>query len=108
MSVRVHEPEVRDQGQAAIMFAVIVVAIAAVLTSGLADLGMRARDRAHARSAADAAALAGLDGRGAAHRIAVANDSTLVSWSAGPGTYEVTVVVQVGDQMASARASDGP
>ena len=59
MRVRTSE---RDRGQAAIMFMVIVVALAVALTAGLAELGTRARDRSRAQSAADAAALAGLDG----------------------------------------------
>jgi Flp pilus assembly protein TadG len=99
----------RDRGQAAIMFVVIVVAIATASTAGLVELGMRVRDRTQAQSAADAAALAGLDGgHREANRVAAANGSTLVTWSAVPGTREVTVVVQVRGQIASARASDEP
>jgi Flp pilus assembly protein TadG len=91
------------------MFMVIVVALAAALTAGLAELGTRARDRSRAQSAADAAALAGLDGGYAsALRVAGTNDSTLLAWSAGPRIHEVIVVVQVGGQIATARASDRP
>ncbi len=95
------------------MFVLIVVAFAAMLTSGLAELAMTARDRARAQSAADAAALAGLDGGYiAAMRVAGINGSTLVSWSSDPGSHDVTsvveVVVEVGGQIARARASDQP
>jgi hypothetical protein len=91
------------------MFVVIAVAMATALMSGLAELGERARDRSRAQSAADAAALAGLEGGYAsALRAAGANDSTLLSWSAGPEIHHVTVVVQVGGQIATARASDQP
>jgi hypothetical protein len=64
-------------------------------------------DRQRARSAADAAALAGLDGgQPAAVAIAAANGAALVGWQ-GEG-HEVLVTVVVGDQRASARATDAP
>ncbi len=47
-----------DRGQAAIMFVIVVVALATLAMAGLAQLGGAARDRVRAQSAADAAALA--------------------------------------------------
>jgi len=98
-----------DRGQAAITLVIVVVALAVALTAGLAHLGTVARDRARAEAAADAAALAALDGgRSRAASIATANGSTLVSWAAGPGPNDVTVVVRVGDVTATASATDAP
>ena len=98
-----------DGGQAAIGFVIAVVCLGALMVSGLAQLGMVARDRVRAQSAADAAALASLDGGwAAAVRVADANDSTVVAWSEGPGAFEVTVSVRVGDEVARATASDQP
>jgi hypothetical protein len=64
-------------------------------------------DRQHARSAADAAALAGVTGgRDAAVSVAAANGAEIVVWSRDG--RRVTVTVRVGDQTASARATDEP
>ena len=107
-------PSRRDPGQAAVLLVIVVVALTAMMSSGLAELGVIVRDRGRAEAAADAAALAGLaggqDGGGAAAaaRIAAANGSTLVSFTVGPGSSEVTVVVRVGRETARARASDEP
>jgi Flp pilus assembly protein TadG len=104
----------RDPGQAAVLLVIVVVALTTMMLSGLAELGVTVRDRARAEAAADAAALAALagggqdGGAGAAARIAAANGSTLVSFTAGPGSSEVTVVVRVGDETARARASEQP
>ena len=85
-----------DRGQAAVLLVIVVVALATAMTTGLAQLGVDVRDRARAESAADAAALAALDG------------STLVSWAPGPGPDGVTVVVRVGEATARASATDRP
>ena len=104
----------RDPGQAAVLLVIVVVALTTMMLSGLAELGVTVRDRGRAEAAADAAALAALaagqdgGGAGAAARIAAANGSTLVSFTAGPGLNEVTVVVRVGHETARARASDEP
>ncbi len=97
----------RDRGQAAILLLLVATALIAAVMSGLATFGMTLRDRARAQSAADAAALASLDGgQAAARAIAGANGATLESWTAGPGVGEVTVVVRVGSETGTARASD--
>jgi Flp pilus assembly protein TadG len=96
-----------DRGQAAI----VVVAVAAVLLvaiiGALAALGRTSLARAHAQTAADAAALASVDGDAAdARRVASANGATVVAWSRGPGPGEVTVTVRWGIVSATARASN--
>ena len=69
----------------------------------LVDLIVRQR----ARSAADAAALAGvIAGRSASAELASANGATLVTWTRDGA--EVTVVVDVAGHRARARATDAP
>jgi hypothetical protein len=69
----------------------------------LAHLGVLAVHRAHARTAADAAALAGAaEGRAAAEEVARANGAVLESFATdGP---DVEVRVRVGSTHATARA----
>jgi hypothetical protein len=99
----------RDRGQAAVLLIMIVAVLAAATMSGIGRLGANVRDRVHAQSIADAAALAALGGgRGQAAALSAAQGATLVSWSNGPGPGEVTVVVRVGSESATARASDAP
>lgn len=91
----------------------LVVAVAAVLlvamVVALAALGRTAVDRTRAQTAADAAALASLDGgRGAAASLAARHGASVVSWSRGPDPFEVTVTVRLGDTTATARASNAP
>jgi len=98
-----------DAGQSAVLVLVIAVALGASLLVALVDFGGVTQDRARAQTAADAAALASLDGgRGAAVDYASRHGAAVISWSAGPGEYEVTVVVRVGDATATARASNSP
>jgi hypothetical protein len=79
--------------------AAVVVAMAPVL-GGLID-------HQRARSAADAAALAGVTGgRPASVDLAAANGAELVAWSRDG--RRVTVSVRVGEQVVSARATDEP
>lgn len=86
---------------AAVLFVAVVVA--------LAVMGRTAIDRTRAQTAADAAALASLDGgRAAAVSLAHRHDAEVVTWSRGPGPSEVTVVVRLGDTTATARASNNP
>ncbi len=62
---------------------------------------------ARARSAADAAALASLEGgHAAAEELATTNGATVVSW-AQVGS-DVVVEVRVGDAVATARATNAP
>jgi hypothetical protein len=97
----------RDRGQAAVLLIVVVAVLAAATMSGLGRFGANARDRVHAQSIADAAALASLGGgQGEALAVSAVHGATLVSWTNGPGPGEVTVVVRVGSASATARASD--
>ena len=99
----------RDAGQAALVVVVATLVLMAAVVLGAASLGRTTTDRARARTAADAAALAALEGgRAAAVELAVANGAELVSWARGPGPHDVTVVVAVGDVRATARASNAP
>ena len=96
-----------DRGQAAILLVAVVATLAVVLAAALADFGGHVLDRSRAQHAADAAALASLDGGVvAASELARRNGAVLVSWQRGPGPDEVTVVVRVGDSTATARASN--
>ncbi len=64
-------------------------------------------DHERARSAADAAALAGVaGGREAASEAAVLNGGVLVDWSRDGATVQVGV--RVDEQVATARATNGP
>ncbi len=98
-----------DSGQSAVLVLVVAAALGAALMAALVDFGGITQDRARAQTAADAAALASLDGgRAAAQDFARLHDGVLVSWSVGPGEHEVTVVVRVGESSATARASNAP
>jgi hypothetical protein len=85
----------------------LVVGIVALAALGVVALGRFAAatvDAARARTAADAAALAGAsDGRAAAVAVAAANGGSLVSFAARDET--VIVEVRVGDALAGARAT---
>ena len=87
----------------------VTAAVATAIMVGLADMGRTTADRARARSAADAAALASLsEGRAAAVELATRHGAVLTSWRRGPGPHDVEVTVRVGDVTASARATDAP
>jgi hypothetical protein len=95
-----------DRGQAVLVLAVVVVVVALVAI-GFARAADVVLDRQQAQTAADAAALAGLQGgRSAAARLAAANGAVLVSFVEAGSM--VTVVVSRGEVRARARASDGP
>ena len=91
-----------DRGQATPLWAAVLV-LAGLL---LVPTGMLVRatvQRAEARSAADAAALAGaLEGEGAARSVAEANGAEVLEYEGRGDLVEVTVVV--GDRRATARA----
>ena len=97
----------RDRGQVAVimvlvLFLVFITAVVIAETTKLFD------ESAKARTAADAAALAGAaEGRAAAVHMASENGGTLVSYSENVGYSEniVTVVVKVGRATQTARAS---
>ena len=98
-----------DSGQSAVLVLIVAAALGAALLAALVDFGGITQDRARAQTAADAAALASLDGgRAAAAEYAQLHGGAVVSWVSGPGDDEVTVVVRVGDSTATARASDAP
>ena len=95
----------RERGQVSPLIALVVVAtaVAALL---VAELGTVVTDRAQARTAADAAALAGVKGgRAAAVATAVADHGLLEQFVAVDGATEVTV--RVGRARATARARAG-
>ena len=80
-----------------------MIVVAGVIVVMLAQLGTVADDAARARTAADAAALAGaLGGRSEAARLAEANGALLETFDVAGPTVEV--VVRVGAVSARARA----
>lgn len=98
---------VGDRGQAAVLVSVVVAVLLVVIVSAMATMGGTAVDRTRAQTAADAAALASLDGGStAAVDLADRHGAEVVSWSRSGS--EVTVVVQIGVIRAIARASDAP
>ena len=91
-----------DGGQAVPLFLVFILLMGVGLL-GLARLGAAVDDAARARTAADAAALAGAaDGFDAAVELAVANGGLLHTYERHGGAVEVAV--RVGDTVATARA----
>jgi hypothetical protein len=88
----------------ALPLVVVAVALAAVAVVGLGRFAVGAVDAARARTAADAAALAGATGGfSAAARAAAANDGRLVSF--GPVGDDVVAIVEVGTARATARGT---
>jgi predicted MarR family transcription regulator len=98
---------VRDRGSMLVFTVLVGVAICAAVTLALVPFLTDLVHRQQAQSAADAAALAGVTGgRAASASLAAANDGALVSWTRDGRA--VTVTVAVGDQRATARATDEP
>jgi hypothetical protein len=90
-----------------ILVVFVAVAVTATVTIALMPVLGDLIDRQEARSAADAAALAGVTGGvGAATTLAAANGGVLVGWSSSG--RQVSVQVRVGDQVVTARATDEP
>lgn len=97
----------RDRGSMVVLVVFVGLGITTGVTLGLSPVLVDLIDRQRAQSAADAAALAGVSGgRAASWSIAAANDAMLVEWSRDG--QQVSVRVEVGDQRASARATDEP
>lgn len=97
----------RGEPAQATPLAVALVFLAGVLLVVLVPLGRGALERAQARTAADAAALAGAaDGEPAARSVASANGARLVRY-ASLGR-DVWVVVERGGAVAEARARREP
>jgi hypothetical protein len=95
-----------DRGQAVVLLLAVVVT-AAVAVVGVGHFSTRIVHRGRAQTAADAAALAAtIGGRPEAARLAAVNGAVLVNYS--EAGQEVTVVVQVDSERATARATDGP
>src|SRR4051812_14569551 len=91
-----------EAGQLLPLYALVVL-VACVAMLLLVRLGVVAAHRAHARTAADAAALAGVaEGRDAAEQVAAANGAVLESFDAEGD--EVEVRVRVGNSHPRARA----
>ena len=83
-----------------------VVALAVVVLLALVPLGQAATHRARARTAADAAALAGAaEGEDAAREVAGANGAELTEWRAQG--RDVWVEVRVEGARATAKARRG-
>lgn len=108
----------RDRGQA-LGLVLIAVGLVAVIAVALSHVGARLVARSRAQNAADAAALAGVDGgSGAAAAMAARNGGVLVSFVERPGrggstvamdvAMEVIVEVTVDGEHAVAAASSGP
>lgn len=98
-----------DHGQAAVLVVTVAAALLVVMLAALASMGATSIDRTRAQTAADAAALASVDGgRVEADSLAAAHGATVVDWWPGPGPDEVTVTVRLGDVTATARASVSP
>jgi hypothetical protein len=97
----------RERGQVAPLIAVILVA-AGFLCVVVARFGVAAADRADARTAADAAALAGaVGGRSAADELAEANAGAIVKYEAAGRDVKVRVTVRDAAATAKARREDG-
>jgi Flp pilus assembly protein TadG len=100
----------RDRGQA-LGLVLIAVGMVAVIAVALAHVGTRLVARSRAQNAADAAALAGVEGGAvAAAAMADHNGGALVSFveHGGPDGSTVTVEVTVGGERAVAAASTEP
>lgn len=103
----------RNQGDRGQALGLIVIAVTLIICSMVAivDVSARLVERSRAQTAADSAALAGVDGgRAAANAVAAANGGHIVSFArhvADDGT-DVAVTVAVGDESGSARASSRP
>jgi hypothetical protein len=96
----------RDVGQAVLLVMAVMVVLATV-AAATARFGVRLVAHEQAQIAADAAALAALQGgRAAAESVASANGGALVSIHADANT--ATVVVRLRGLEATARASRAP
>ena len=97
----------RDRGSVLLLVVFVAVAFTVAAGAGLAALSRDLVDVTRARSAADAAALASVEGgQAAAVELATVNGAEIVSWAqVGP---DVVVEVRVGDAIARARATNVP
>jgi hypothetical protein len=102
----------RDERGQAVPLGLAVVVVAVIVMVAMAELGADVVDAGRARTAADAAALAGVEGgQDASARVATGNGGALLSWSsvADGAAVTVTVTVRVGRATATAAATNrGP
>lgn len=102
-------PERRDRGQAAPLM-VVMLLVVTVAAAATVEIGRFLDESARARTAADAAALAGAAaGRTEAAALAAANGGLLLSYTEQEADHDsdawlVTVAVQVGRATQTARA----
>jgi hypothetical protein len=97
-----------DRGQV-LPFIALVIVLAGLAAVVIGRLGQGAVDRARARTAADAAALAGAaEGEDAARRLAEANHGTLLSFRVEGPDVEVVVRVRKAQALARARRDRAP
>lgn len=101
----------RDAGQA-VLLTVAVIACCGLLAVAVGTLGVALRERQQAQTAADAAALAGVEGdQQRAAALAAANGAVLTEFrrvAIVGGGWTVHVTVVVGGARASAHATNGP
>jgi hypothetical protein len=91
----------------AVLTVLVVLGIAVASMMSLIPHLVAIGDRQRAQNAADAAALAGVEGGPeASARLAAANGGVVVRWHRAGA--EVTVSVRVDDQVAEARATNAP
>ena len=96
-----------ERGQAAVLVITVVAVLLVVFSTAVASMGRHTIDRTRAQTAADAAALAALDGGvAAASYLAARHGAVLTAWEVSG--FEVTVTVRLGDDSATARATDTP
>jgi Putative Flp pilus-assembly TadE/G-like len=101
------EQRTTDRGQAAVVVVTVVAVLLVVFSLAVAQMGRTTVDRTRAQTAADAAALASLEGGAdAAADLAGRHGAIVIGWSRSG--FEVTVTVRLGDVNATARASDEP
>ena len=97
---------IRGDGGQAMPLAIAAIVVAGLLTIAVGSMAADVVDAARAQTAADAAALASIEGgRVAASSMALEHGGAVVSWSQ-QGTV-ITVSVRVGDAVAVARATGG-
>jgi hypothetical protein len=95
---------VGEHGQVAVLLGALLIATGAIAVLLLAQVGGTVNDRQRARTAADAAALAGvLSGEDAAAELAARNGGTLEAFRRFGAEIEVTV--RVGRARATSRAA---
>ena len=96
-----------DDGQAAIVILAVVAVLVVTIAVAVAAMGRTTIDRTRAQTAADAAALAALDG-GPAGAAALAERHGAVVTSLLLDVDVVTVTVRLGEVTATASATDAP